>query len=476
MSTGRKRPRGEVGSPAGDGSPRGRHDAFFAWLLGTTQREFFRHYFEKKPLHFSHGAATHFTEPHAALPAVRWSTELMLRLAAEKSLSHATDVSVVRFDAAHKKRISFRSQGTVTEEEMRCCMRKGWSVRFLRPQEYVAENSAVLVLLEEIFGCFCGLNSYWTPANSQGFAPHYDDVDVFLLQLEGEKEWRLYDPPATVDVLSRHSSEDYAPEQLPKPKQTLRLVAGDVLYMPRGTVHQGRTYSHAHSLHVTFSANQMNAWADLMKHAVTHVVEKLAANQIHWRRSLSRLLPKAMGAVHHPVLRAEAGLPPLTEQRQKRRRRLQSTFQQMAADVFHHLCSEEVMDECCDMYVRETVAKQQPLPPSSVCGAQRKAPVGINSIVRPRAPHCARLVLAFAGEARVYHCCGNSPVCLAAPEGLLRFEADFAPAIATILAAPERGVRVSDLPFTAFDKVDDVRANQLTLVEALRDAGILAVL
>ena len=36
--------------------------------------------------------------------------------------------------------------------------------------------------------------SYLTPPGSQGFAPHYDDIEAFVVQLEGRKHWRLYNP------------------------------------------------------------------------------------------------------------------------------------------------------------------------------------------------------------------------------------------------------------------------------------------
>ena len=40
----------------------------------------------------------------------------------------------------------------------------------------------MVALLEEYFGCGGGCNAYLTPAHCQGFAPHFDDVDAFILQ------------------------------------------------------------------------------------------------------------------------------------------------------------------------------------------------------------------------------------------------------------------------------------------------------
>eukprot|EP00984_Skeletonema_dohrnii_P000076 scaffold23_cov101-Skeletonema_dohrnii-CCMP3373.AAC.11 len=58
------------------------------------------------------------------------------------------------------------------------------TVRLLRPHEHNDNIHSLLSVLESEFGCMVGSNAYLTPLNSQGFAPHYDDVDVFILQLE----------------------------------------------------------------------------------------------------------------------------------------------------------------------------------------------------------------------------------------------------------------------------------------------------
>ena len=45
----------------------------------------------------------------------------------------------------------------------------------------------MLAGLEAFFRCAVGCNAYLTPPSSQGFAPHSDDIDAFVLQLEGSK-------------------------------------------------------------------------------------------------------------------------------------------------------------------------------------------------------------------------------------------------------------------------------------------------
>ena len=74
-----------------------------------------------------------------------------------------------------------------------------------------------------------GANVYLTPPGTQGFAPHYDDVDVFLLQLEGKKEWRVYEPPKENDRLARFSSGNFSQNEIGKPCLEMTLKAGDML-------------------------------------------------------------------------------------------------------------------------------------------------------------------------------------------------------------------------------------------------------
>jgi hypothetical protein len=107
------------------------------------------------------------------------------------------------------------------------------------------------------------VNLYLTPPDSQGFGPHYDDHDVFIVQIHGSKRWRLYDP---VRELPLKGDEATVPrERLGAPREEV-LHAGDLLYLPRGHVHEAAAMSEA-SLHLTVGVEVLR-WADLVASAL----------------------------------------------------------------------------------------------------------------------------------------------------------------------------------------------------------------
>ncbi|GAA2745058.1 hypothetical protein GCM10009868_25150 [Terrabacter aerolatus] len=83
-------------------------------------------------------------------------------------------------------------------------------------------------------------NAYVTPSQSTGFTDHYDVHDVFVLQMAGEKQWRVRPPvhrsPLRDQPWTEHRTEvEEAGRRDPEREFTLR--PGDVLYLPRGWIH-----------------------------------------------------------------------------------------------------------------------------------------------------------------------------------------------------------------------------------------------
>ena len=103
-------------------------------------------------------------------------------------------------------------------------------------------------------------NVYATPACAQAVAAHADDRDVFVLQVAGAKAWRVYGaPPVALPYTDEQVGKT---PSLPVPASTLRdanalvdctLRPGDVLYVPRGFVHEASTGASEASLHVTLA-------------------------------------------------------------------------------------------------------------------------------------------------------------------------------------------------------------------------------
>ena len=161
-------------------------------------------------------------------------------LLADGQLRYTEDVDVTSY--ANGKRSTLNGDGAAGEEEVLAAFGRGCSVRLSWPQRYNDRVWALLSVIEEYFCCGAGCNVYWTPKGTQGFAPHYDDVDVFILQVEGEKHWTLHSPLSEAEALPRHSSADFAQSQLGDPLAEVVLRPGDMLYLPRGTVHQAKSH------------------------------------------------------------------------------------------------------------------------------------------------------------------------------------------------------------------------------------------
>lgn len=121
-----------------------------------------------------------------------------------------------------------------------------------------------------------GANAYLTPAGAQGFAPHYDDHCVLILQLQGTKQWRVY---RSLELLPTATCTESPPRRkLGAPVLEMVLSPGDVLYVPRGAYHEARALD-TQSLHLTLGL-YARTWAD--------VLAELARRDATLRRSLPR--------------------------------------------------------------------------------------------------------------------------------------------------------------------------------------------
>ena len=145
---------------------------------------------------------------------------------------------------------------TLGVETLKRGFNAGFSLLVNDVEARVAAVAAACSALEAYTRILCNANLYLTPAGAQGFDAHYDWMDGLVVQLDGAKRWRLYPPIVALpraDLTRKPTAAELA--ALPAAAEVV-LREGDVLYLPRGTLHEASTPAdQPQSLHLTIGLN-----------------------------------------------------------------------------------------------------------------------------------------------------------------------------------------------------------------------------
>ncbi|PRP79475.1 lysine-specific demethylase NO66-like [Planoprotostelium fungivorum] len=266
-----------------------RSNQVFAWLIAPLSvEEFYEKYWEKKPLLIKRNKPNYYDG---------WfSKDEMDQLFKSTHIEYGKHVDVTLYENGQRRTLN--PKGRATAKDIWNFFAKGCSVRMLHPQQYSASVSKILSVLEDFWECGGGCNSYLTPAGYQGFAPHYDDVEAFVVQTEGAKHWKLYSPLTPQETLPRTSSENFTQKEIGKPILETDLEMGDLLYFPRGFIHQAVSLPTCHSLHLTLSTGLQHSWADFLEIALPRAVQLAFDENEDFRQSLPRDFFRHIGVMH----------------------------------------------------------------------------------------------------------------------------------------------------------------------------------
>lgn len=432
------------------------------WLVAPVSLdEFAASYYEFMPLHVKRGEAGYLDGLLTIAELRRWLKE--------GKFKYRQNVDVVRFDAAKGRKVNVNgAAGTTADaaEVWRNFKEQGCSLRVLHPQRWSDSLHLLLHVLERHWNCAVGCNAYLTPAGSQGFAPHSDDVDVFVLQLEGTKAWRIYPPQAGAQELwPRVSSRDFKPQELPTP-QDVNLQPGDLLYLPRGTIHEATSSSGEHSLHITVSTGHRTTWADFLHIALDGALAMAAEEEPELRRNVPSDAMNHLGIVHSEV---DGAAPDEQDPVDNRREELIDQMRSLCATVLSHL----PVDAAADAFAARFQAQRLP-PPDA---AEQCVPVRKAAGIYVSFGGCARLALED-DFAMVYHPFENQRLLhmehdddAGAQQGCLQFNVEVAPALEmALVATPQNPLTLRDAVKAA--EPDASAEDVASALQTLCDAGI----
>jgi ribosomal protein L16 Arg81 hydroxylase len=128
---------------------------------------------------------------------------------------------------------------------------------------------------------------YLAPSRAHGSPAHYDTHEVFALQVEGSKAWKVWGDVKRLPM--RVSANEYDTQLVQQyardhePVLEVLLKPGDVLYIPRGFVHAAQAGDEG-SVHVSIGV-MVYRWIDVIQSVVEAALRK-CSQDVHYKESL----------------------------------------------------------------------------------------------------------------------------------------------------------------------------------------------
>ena len=257
---------------------------WYAWLIDPLPTaEFERDYYEQRMLRIRREASPYYAE--------------LLSVADLDSVlgTHSAtypDISMVRGEADVSPSEYTNNAGRIQPLEVAWHFDAGATVVFRQLQKRVPTLARLCVALGRSFSSRVQTNVYLTPPDSQGFAPHWDTHDVFVLQISGTKRWSIYDTKVTLPLRGQRFEAGTPPGDV---SDEFELGPGSVVYLPRGLMHSARSTGQA-SLHITLGLTAFT-WAEFLVESVTAAALE--------EESLRRNLPRGFAREGFPAAERE---------------------------------------------------------------------------------------------------------------------------------------------------------------------------
>ncbi|XP_071835273.1 ribosomal oxygenase 1-like isoform X2 [Apostichopus japonicus] len=429
----------------------------FEWLISpVSPQNFFDNLWEKKPLLVRRHKPQYFQG--------LFTTVEFNKILKENDVQYGKHLDVTTYTDG--KRETHNPEGRAHAPVVWDYFNNGCSVRLLNPQTYSAKVWKLLSTLQEHFGSFCGANVYLTPGGTQGFAPHYDDIEAFILQLEGRKRWRLYSPRSDNEVLPRMSSENFTDEEIGVPILDTVLEEGDVLYFPRGYIHQATPPSDTHSLHLTVSTCQKNTWGDFMEKCLHGALQTAMEEDLNFRLSLPRDFLNFMGVVNSDLEedRRTAFISKIGELFQKLASYapIDVAADKVGMNLIHSSLPPVLTDEemSCMVYTTNiSFENGEFVSDANILSEETEIQLIRRGVLR---------LITQEDEIQVHHCVENSRVYHGKPCQFFVIPPESAPGVEFLIRQYPKFVRVDDLPLEG-----DLQGKEVELASLLFEKGLI---
>jgi ribosomal protein L16 Arg81 hydroxylase len=165
-----------------------------------------------------------------------------------------------------------------TFEEARRRLGEGWTLVVRHAERHDPELRRLAEGFEADFRAPVNVHVYATPAGRTGFGWHYDPEDVFIVQTQGSKEYRLRKNTVNPWPVLETMPKNLRFEREVTPVWSCTLAAGDWLYIPTGWWHSARGVEESITLAIGLMTPSALDLLDFLRKELT--------SSVIWRRRL----------------------------------------------------------------------------------------------------------------------------------------------------------------------------------------------
>ena len=197
--------------------------------------------------------------------------------------------SYISYSTRRQRRVPRLRYEKLTQE-----LNKGATLVLDAVDELYPSLRALAEALELFFHERIQINAYASWKTSRGFDLHWDDHDVFILQVSGRKQWMIYGMTRAYPL----TGDPKEPKPTGPPLWDHILEAGDLLYIPRGFWHVAFPLDEP-TLHLTVGVHN-RAGLDLLR----WLVNRMRSSET-FRRDLPRFATSETMQAHVMQMRSE---------------------------------------------------------------------------------------------------------------------------------------------------------------------------
>lgn len=261
---------------------------FFSKIIAPLSiEEFFERYHEKDMLHIKRNDESYYNNILTSKEISNYLDRQDIFYPSVRIVKNGKEIPSAEYTMKQVAIGHHKKDGVVNTGKAFSLFNNGSTLVIQAGQRYFDNLSKCCLALSQKFNSPVQANLYITPDRSVGFNPHWDTHDVFVLQISGTKTWKLYGFEKELPTKSqKFVSAGYSKE----PLQTLQLLPGDFLYVPRGYVHDAMA-DDGISAHITIGVLSYT-WARLFNEVFPQLEEIKDFREAvpFWRGDLTEMI------------------------------------------------------------------------------------------------------------------------------------------------------------------------------------------